>query len=893
MAQSSQTDRELFDAEYDDSLSEAQPTTTTDPSAVEIAPPARSSQQPGQSASEAFIPDQETKSLGTVRDSSFRIPRPVRFSPRQGPLPREVSITDQETTSLGAVSDLTVVETSPSVNVSWPPDRAEESKSIAEQETKSLGLVRDSSSKIPRPVRFSSRYRKPASEISIPDQETTSMSAASAPSSAEVSQSHGLPRETTFIPDQETRSLTVVRVSTPPGSGYKSHSAQPGNSATAAEQETKPLSALQRSASDISVQSEANNPPGFLQRMMRVGLARLQEPQPEGLLTRGLQAVRPGTRPGLVPLLALANAYGLLLVSLSYYLSIWKYNYLIVEACFLGGLLFMSVPNIVRLLSRAPSRLERICLLCVLGMSFYLAHFMSSPLYFSSFDESLHWRTVDDILRTGHLFGLNSMLPVSPYYPGLELVTDAISTATGLNTFYAGNVVIIASRLLMILALYLFYEHITNSSRMASIALVIYMANPHFLLFDAIYSYETLALPLATFMIYILARYSDSDKSYRRVIATAWIVLAAVTVTHHMTDFFFDGLLLLWAGVSFFRPASRKTRICLTAIAVSGILLSLVYAIFLPGNPVWGYLSDYFGSAFNQLEQIITGSSSARPLFVSSGLTSPVWDKLLITGSVALVTFSLPFGLISLQRLHRNNALAVTFGFVALIYPLSQAFRFTSFGTEITDRAAAFLFLPIAYILTILLTHFWPTRQLTRRAIALISSGILVILLGNILAATGPALTGIPGPYLVVADARSIEPEGINAATWSLAYLGPANRVATDRINQMLMSTYGQQDIVTGLNDNIDVAPIFYSAQFDHADTTIMQAGQIRYLVVDTRLSTALPLVGTYFEEDAPHSIISRAALTKFNSVNAINRLFDSGDIVIYDTGAFINGSGP
>jgi hypothetical protein len=36
------------------------------------------------------------------------------------------------------------------------------------------------------------------------------------------------------------------------------------------------------------------------------------------------------------------------------------------------------------------------------------------------------------------------MLPVSPYYPGLEIVTNAISTMTGLNTFYAGIVVIIA-----------------------------------------------------------------------------------------------------------------------------------------------------------------------------------------------------------------------------------------------------------------------------------------------------------------------------------------------------------------------------------------------------------------------------------------------------------------
>ena len=44
------------------------------------------------------------------------------------------------------------------------------------------------------------------------------------------------------------------------------------------------------------------------------------------------------------------------------------------------------------------------------------------------------------------------MLPVSPYYPGLEMITSAISTTTGLGPFYAGNIVILAARVLMGLA---------------------------------------------------------------------------------------------------------------------------------------------------------------------------------------------------------------------------------------------------------------------------------------------------------------------------------------------------------------------------------------------------------------------------------------------------------
>ncbi|HTK11599.1 MAG TPA: hypothetical protein VL485_30790 [Ktedonobacteraceae bacterium] len=633
-------------------------------------------------------------------------------------------------------------------------------------------------------------------------------------------------------------------------------------------------------------------PAGAIQRMLRAGMTRLQEPQPEGLLTRGLQAVRVGTGLGKAPVLALVSASGLLMISFSYYIAVLGYSYLTEESFFLAGLLTMIIPNFVRLLSRTPTRVERIVIVCFLAGCAYFVQFLTSPSHFSGFDEFLHWRTAYDILLTHHLFSFNSMLPASPYYPGLEIVTNAVSTTTGMNSFYAGNLVIALSRLLMMLALFLFYEHITGSSRMASIGSIIYAANPHFFFFDTLYNYETMALPLATLLIYILARYGNAGKNYRWVMLSAWIVLLAITITHHMTDYVTDGLLILWAVVNFFRPVARHIRIHMASIAACGVVLSLVYAFLLPGNPVWSYLSEYFGSSFVQLEQIIAGTTIARPLFTDTVHATPIWDELFMTISVALVTFSLPFGLLVLHRQHRDNALAIVFAIASLLYPLTQVFRFTSFGAEITDRAAAFLFLPIAYILTLLITHFWSTRRINRRAISLISTAIAVMLMGGVIVGSGPDLSAGPGPYLVTGDARSVEPEGIDTALWSLNYLGPDNHVATDRINQMLMSTYGHQRIITRLGDNIDVSPIFYSADFDSYDLELLHEGKIHYLAVDTRISTALPLEGTYFENDIPTTIISKAALTKFNTITQVNRLFDSGDIVIYDTGALIHATG-
>src|SRR3989441_11008921 len=99
----------------------------------------------------------------------------------------------------------------------------------------------------------------------------------------------------------------------------------------------------------------------------------------------------------------------------------------------------------------------------------------------------------------------------------------------------------------MILALFMFYEQVTMSSRMAGIATMIYMTNPHFLFFDAIFRYETLALPVATFMLYILARYDAmGSNNYRSMLFIAWVAVVVLTAIHHITDYVFFGFLALW-----------------------------------------------------------------------------------------------------------------------------------------------------------------------------------------------------------------------------------------------------------------------------------------------------------------------------------------------------------
>src|SRR5438552_4512474 len=179
---------------------------------------------------------------------------------------------------------------------------------------------------------------------------------------------------------------------------------------------------------------------------------------------------------------------------------------------FWTGLLLMFIPTAARVVSAKPTRQERIGLLTILGIGLYLVKFLQSPVAFILMDESAHWRTLTNILGSGHLFGHNALLPVSPFYPGLEGVTSALASVSGLSPFAAARLLIGVARVIIVVALYLLYERVSGSARVAGIATLLYMGNPGFLFFDTQFAYESLALPLASLVLFALARRA---RSYR------------------------------------------------------------------------------------------------------------------------------------------------------------------------------------------------------------------------------------------------------------------------------------------------------------------------------------------------------------------------------------------
>jgi general stress protein CsbA len=575
----------------------------------------------------------------------------------------------------------------------------------------------------------------------------------------------------------------------------------------------------------------------------------------------------------------------------------WPYA---AEAYF-AAVALLLFPYIARVISWRCGRTEHLINLAVLTGTFFLLRFVREPVAFVDHDEFLHWSTANAILETRYLFSPNPLLPVSPLYPGLELATTALVNLSGLSVFAAGNLLLAAARLSFMGALFLLYERITGSAHVAACGCLVYMGASTFLIFDTQFSYGSLAVTLL--MVAMLA----GAVSERR---GAWILtvalLAALAATHHMTAFFAALLFTAIAALECLRlaPAGRFPWGAAT-VAVLSVLLPLGWSRLM-GDPNAHYLGPVLAGGLQELYGVLT-LASRRTLFLSEdGAYVALWQRSITVAAAALISLGLLTGFLrslalaglcptwrTLTRPGRllaftDSRLIVLTG-LTLAFPLGILFRLTHSGWEIGNRIGPFSFIGAGIVVAIGVALYWQGRSPSRSRTACISAAGTCIVIGGIISGPGPIL--IPRDYRVSADAATIEPMSIAAAEWSGSWLGPGNLFAADRVNRLLLATYGRQDVSTSLLDKVDIGSIVLARTMSAQERALLRNLRIDYLSVDLRLTLGLPFVGSYFDGgdlDRGRMAPPRAELLqKFDFVPGIGRVFDNGYIVTYDVRGF------
>jgi hypothetical protein len=610
---------------------------------------------------------------------------------------------------------------------------------------------------------------------------------------------------------------------------------------------------------------------------------------------------------------ALCVALGLADVDVSDSLSRQGYAYGKVSGFFWLGLLLIFVSIADRVLMRRTRRGEQLVLIILLGIALYSVKILASPSGFTIYDEYIHWRNTEGILRTQHLFSFNPLLPTAAYYPGLAAITAGLVKLTGLNIFTSGLIVIGVARVLISGCFFLIAEKVTGSTRSASLASLIYATNPMFLFWTSSFAYENLAIPMAVFVIWWFGRTRNLKGLLAPIVAI--ISILAVTVTHHVAGLTLAALLTTWWLAERRSQRSSAKQHSLGLMALISSSASLIW-FFLVARPAAAYLlSGNIIPALQQTSSLVFGHGAARHLYTSVGYVSPKWEPFAGFAAIGLLVLALPPALYIAWRgatvenrasraghIRMRVPLAIACA-LAVAYPLSLIPRLTSDGIAISGRSSEYIYTALGCVLGLLAEAAeWQwrgksDRQITQvfpagssRTLAMIYA-VTVIFVGNI--TIGTAFNErLPEPANPSGFPATVLPDVVAASIWAREHLGINQRFGSDALDALALATYGEQDT---LPENT-IWPIFFASTISETVVNDIRSGRVGYLLVDWHMTEGIPPTPSYYFSPQEPDVLGqtlpfpRAALQKFTS-NCIRLIYQSGNVQIFDLSRIENGS--
>jgi hypothetical protein len=266
-----------------------------------------------------------------------------------------------------------------------------------------------------------------------------------------------------------------------------------------------------------------------------------------------------------------------------------------------------------------------------------------------------------------------------------------------------------------------------------------------------------------------------------------------------------------------------------------------------------------------------------------------LWERFVELGSVALILVALPFGLWRVYRRLGAHPLFFVLGGLTVSYLVLLSFRLTAAGWETATRGTSYAFVGLSFALALALAEIFVPGKLRGMGGVVLALCVCVVFIGGFLSGWQPNVR-LANPYLVDAGGHAIKPQGFAVAEWMDARLGPGNYVAADRANGGILLADGGQVTVGDpyINQVLD------DAGYDSNQHDIIKNDGIHYIVVDNRSISRDGMAGYYFIRTGGESLLSTDYLDpgivgKFDGLRNVNRVLDTGNIVVYDVKALLN----
>jgi len=551
------------------------------------------------------------------------------------------------------------------------------------------------------------------------------------------------------------------------------------------------------------------------------------------------------------------------------------------RAYWLGQALIV-VPVAMRLLSRRSlAAAETAALVIVLAVAEYVLKLCYSPLGFTFVDELAHWRSTVNLMHTGRLFTTNYMLPISPRFPGLEEATSALASVTGLPVFASGLIIAGVAHVLFVGVLYILFRHISRNSWVAGAAILIYSANPDLPSFDSMFVYQTLAVAFFGLTLLAAGRVTARQPALDRA---GWLILgllsiAATVVTHHATSVMLVASLALVAVASLL-VRDRRSAAWLGAFTLVSAAATAGWVLLIAPQTI-----SYFRPAVTGILHGLRILLNGGPFPMPAAPAAPPGNQALAAVAVLALSALLPAGWWQVWRRHRRQPWVVAMAIGSATWYVIIVVRLVTVnGSELVGRAATFVFIPASLIAALAVARLMGAGFRRWRSPAVAAAMLvlaLILVFDGLVNGWPPYWERLPGGHQVAGFERSVGPEEIAAGQWALRWLGPGNRFTADLGNYAVLGSYGDQDPVRS------VAFLYTSPTYTLAVARRAQLLAVRYVLVDWRLARSLPASGKYFPNDPEAGHYTRplpvADLAKFGRVPGVARIYDDGNIVIYD----------
>lgn len=545
------------------------------------------------------------------------------------------------------------------------------------------------------------------------------------------------------------------------------------------------------------------------------------------------------------------------------------------------GVMVLAVPIFFRLTGRGASSNERLALVCMLGLGLYAIKVMRDAPMFTFNDELIHAFNANQIAEHGHLFHANPILSVTPYYPGMEGATSALSSITGLSTYVAGNLLIGAARLTLMASVFFLFRRISGSPRTAGLGAAIYAGNFNFFFYGAQYSYESLALPLLLFVLMLLAERERRPRLELRSWAPPLLlVLAAIVVTHHLTSYATAGVLAALAIAGYFirrnwRAPNPWPYAIFTAVLAAAWLTVVASSTF-------GYLEPPLKAAFEAIFQTIGGEAPPRGLFQGGGVNvaaTPAFARALSLLAVALLTVALPFGLLRVFRRYLSNPFAIVFSIAAVGFFVTLALRLAPAAWETGNRASEFFFVGLAFVIAVAgfeSRRYGRLQPLVRPAM---TAALALILFGG--AVSGwPWDVQLAKPLRVKSEGGTISSPPLAMAEWADREVSGGVFAAQTADANLLLDPAGKR-VFSGPSP--DVEDILKEPDLPSWQLPLLREHGIEYVVVDRREVSLDGIRGYYFSEagETP-ALFPIGVVRKFERHPEFSRVYSNGTIAVF-----------